>query len=114
MTTNYRWRKYFSETRYFGTVGVQNVSTTIDTESFYSIRRNISFIIEYFELFLGDGMYFQSESIYTTQEYQYTQFERPYVYLTGNCWDFGVDHDFNGVFEELAIDFEVNSTRASD
>ncbi len=114
MTTNYRWRKYFSETRYFGTVGVQNVSTTIDTESFYSIRRNISFIIEYFELFLGDGMYFQSESIYTTQEYQYTQFERPYAYLTGNCWDFGVDHDFNGVFEELAIDFEVNSTRASD
>ncbi|MHA2154687.1 MAG: hypothetical protein ACXABU_05065 [Candidatus Hodarchaeales archaeon] len=114
MTTDYRWRKYFSETRYFGTVGVQNVSTTIDTESFYSIRKNVSFIIEYFELFLEYEMYFRSESIYTTQEYQYTRFEKPAVYLTGNFSEFGVDHDFNGVFEELAITFEVNSAQASD
>ncbi len=105
------WGRYISEVKSFTTVGIHNISVFLNTDGLFSFRRNISFIIKNFYLSLTEGMWIHYDSLYTTQIYQYIQFEIPSAYFTGNCRDFGIDHEDDGFYDELVVGFEVNSSQ---
>ncbi|MFX0124988.1 MAG: hypothetical protein ACFFAE_15255, partial [Candidatus Hodarchaeota archaeon] len=48
---------------------------------------------------------------YSTRNYNYTEFNPPAAYLTGNYWDKGVDTDIDGKIDKIQIDVEVNVTQ---
>ncbi|PWI47560.1 hypothetical protein CEE45_10930 [Candidatus Heimdallarchaeota archaeon B3_Heim] len=112
--TDQCWTQYFYEMSTFVTIGVQNVTIAIDTDRYYSIRRNTSFRIEYLEFTMDFGVNIRIELPYTTQEYQYTEFEKPAVYFTGRFWDFGVEGASEDIYELLALTCEVNSSQIGD
>ncbi len=94
-------------------IGIQNVTFFADTISFYSLRKNTSFIITDFGI-RDQEEYSQTwrGSLYTTRVYSYKEFNPPPVFLTGNNWDYLVDENTDGIFEELVIEVEVNITQA--
>ncbi len=94
-------------------IGVQNVTFFADATSFYSLKNNTSFIITYFQI-RDQEEYSQSwrGSLYTTQEYSYKEFNPPPAFLTGNNWDYLVDANTDGIYEEFKIEVEVNITKA--
>ncbi|RLF35985.1 MAG: hypothetical protein DRN03_04260, partial [Thermoplasmata archaeon] len=47
---------------------------------------------------------------YITSTYNYTDFQKPPVELTGNYTDYGVDVDGDGLYDYLTIEVEVNVT----
>jgi parallel beta-helix repeat protein len=47
-----------------------------------------------------------------TRVYNYTEFDPPAVYLTGNYNDWGLDSDADGLFNQLIIEVELNITIA--
>lgn len=46
---------------------------------------------------------------YTTNFYNYTDFQKPNAYFTGAFMDYGVDVDGNGLFEYIAMVTEINT-----
>ena len=61
----------------------------------------------YLEDFLG-----YMDSVSLSRVYNYTEFDRPIAYLTGNISDRGVDTDGDGLFNYLEVGVEVNVTEA--
>jgi len=51
---------------------------------------------------------------YTTSAYNYTDFQRPSVALTGYYSDYGTDTDGNGLYDYLTIDVGVNVANAGE
>jgi hypothetical protein len=90
--------------------GVQDVSVEVDMGLMYSLQLNSSFLVQ--EISIRDLHGEAIDKIFSlpkeTQNYEYTAFNAPVVYLTGSYWAQGADIDNDGTFDELAIAARVN------
>ncbi|MFQ5979146.1 MAG: hypothetical protein ACE5OZ_13555 [Candidatus Heimdallarchaeota archaeon] len=95
--------------------GVQNTSVLTETNIFYSQRLNTSYVIS--QIMLYDHKYEivdQAFSAYTTQIYDYNEFDLPGASLTGKYSDHGADADSDGKFDQVVVVLEVNVTQPGD
>ncbi|UCG00315.1 MAG: hypothetical protein JSW11_11770 [Candidatus Heimdallarchaeota archaeon] len=92
--------------------GFHNVSLIFDASLVYSLRNNsISFEVEYVRIRNEDnGLMEEASYAYTTRAYNYTEFDIPRAFATGNFWDSGLDSDSDGKFDQIQIGLEVNIT----
>lgn len=95
--------------------GVTNVSFSFDARSFYSLRNDTSFKLEYLQI-RGENyeMMDYASSPYTTRVYNYTEFDFPDASLTGNFRGQAVVREGDNKFKELEFDIEINVTEASN
>ncbi|MHA2096098.1 MAG: NosD domain-containing protein [Candidatus Hodarchaeales archaeon] len=82
----------------------------------YSERLETTFQVESIQIKTGINFY-ASEllvaevfSVYSTREYSYEEFNVPPNFLNGKYYDEGIDSDGDGLFDYLAIIFEINVT----
>ncbi len=72
---------------------------------------NITFNIQIIELYNSNNALIDETSpSYTTREYHFTEFDVPNLIVTGKYLDFGNDTDSDGLFNELIVQIEVNSS----
>ncbi|MHA2102855.1 MAG: right-handed parallel beta-helix repeat-containing protein [Candidatus Hodarchaeales archaeon] len=106
---------YYGSANGFWNIGLQNVSVRFDTYSFYSQRVSTAYVIEY--VYIANASYYTMDQMYpyiSTQIYNYTEFDLPGAYFTQKYWDYGLDTDADGTFNQLVIEIEVNITQAGD
>lgn len=105
----------FWDSRYeFRGVGLHWISFEINGPEIYRERVNSSFRLTecriirdtYYEWRIVD----QGYPDFSTRVFNYSEFNPPNAYLTGNYWDRGVDTDLDGKFDEIIVDVEVNVT----
>jgi parallel beta-helix repeat protein len=95
--------------------GVQNVTITIDATLFYSRRINTSYDLRTLRVSdIHHNDVFTGYQLYTTRVYNYTEFDIPKVFFTGNYWDRGEDTDQDGKFDVVIIDVEVNVSQEGE
>ncbi|MFX1506902.1 MAG: hypothetical protein ACFFDC_12430 [Promethearchaeota archaeon] len=113
-TVNYDqggWDEWTDHNDFFN-VNLHNLSFHFDASLLYSHRSDLSFKVEYISIM--DESYSdlidEASSPYTTRVYNYTEFDIPKAFLTGNFWDWGVDTNFDGKYDQLVITAEINAT----
>lgn len=95
--------------------GDQSMQLRFDGFSIYKHRVNGPYILNYVILCTDNSEFMDAQAdAYTTSAYNYTQFQRPPVVLTGNYSDHAVDIDSDGVYEYLTVDVEVIVTNAGN
>ncbi|MFW9906790.1 MAG: hypothetical protein ACFFFH_20970, partial [Candidatus Thorarchaeota archaeon] len=88
-----------------------NISFYFDASLLYSHRNDFSFEIEYISIRDEHfNLMYEISCPYTTRVYNYFEFDIPKAFLTGNFWNWGVDTNFDGKFDQLAITVEINVT----
>jgi hypothetical protein len=115
VNTSYSGWSEWRDTYGYWVTGIYNISLSFDTSSFYSTHENNTFYLENIEIRDSDwntiGRVFFP---YTTRIYNYTEFDVPGAYLTGNYWDNTEDTDSDGKINFLVFTIEVNVTRKGD
>ncbi|MFW9855130.1 MAG: hypothetical protein ACFFFG_08710 [Candidatus Thorarchaeota archaeon] len=104
-------RSFSISAQYPYSKGIQNISFSMSGEDIFRLHKDSSFryeIVRIRDLF--DRIHDIAYDVYTTQEYGYSQFRRPFVYFTGKYTDIGRDIDNNGLFEALIFSIEINVT----
>ncbi|MFX1283027.1 MAG: right-handed parallel beta-helix repeat-containing protein [Promethearchaeota archaeon] len=95
-------------------VGTHIVSVFINVtfSTVYSHQLNTSYVIAWARLYWDRNPIFEVSTPYTTRVYNYTEFDLNLALLTGNYYDYGVDLDADGRFDELVIDVEIDFIEA--
>ena len=92
-------------------IGIQNRSIVFSGESIYSSRTNGTFqVVNLILLDEKEQIIDYQSNPYTTNNYQYTSFQRPSVYFTNNFTDRANDTDGDGIYDELEITVEMNAS----
>lgn len=88
--------------------GGQSMLLGFDGLSIYKHGVNGPYNLSYIILYDENGTLVDLRSdAYTTYAYDYRDFQRPPVELTGNYSDYGTDIDSNGLYDYLTVDVEV-------
>lgn len=108
------WDSHFRDYIYRSlTTGVQNISLRIYVTLAYSMRTDTAYVFDDISIYdTEDNRIDWVEQPHITRVYAYSEFDPPNAFLTGNCWDQGVDTDLDGTFDELSVNFEVNVSQA--
>jgi hypothetical protein len=100
------------------TVGIQYLNITVLGPEIFSSHlnpQNVSEIsLRYMETFGYVDYLGGIDSIALSRVYNYTEFDPPKAYLTGNILDRGVDTNGDGLYDYLEVDVEINVTTASE
>jgi hypothetical protein len=95
--------------------GIHNIIVYFDASQYYSLQKEITFVIKDVEIHDSDWNYITgASSPYETRFYSYKEFDKPVVFLTGNYWAIGEDLNLDGKFDQLTIIFEVRFTQAGE
>ncbi len=106
---------FYEEVQIFEIVGIHTHSIAIEVSSLYSYQLNTSYAVETIRIESWDRKKFgQARFSHITRVYNYTEFDPPAVFLTGNYNDWGLDSDANGLFNQLIIEVELNITIPGD
>jgi len=93
------------------TEGMNLVQLKFDGKEFYKSKYNGKFVLKYLNLYKKEeGVWNYKDSkyeAYTTLSYNYTQFEKPPAYFTGNYSDFGIDLNNNSLYDYLVINVSI-------
>ncbi|MHA2100425.1 MAG: hypothetical protein ACW99A_17250, partial [Candidatus Kariarchaeaceae archaeon] len=111
-TANISDDTYYNSTNSYWNVGIQNITIIIEVITYYSEHMNTSYNLEYARI--RDNNYNILDTIYpdySTRIYNFSEFDPPEVYFTGNYIDKGLDTDGDGKYNHLTIDIEVNVTQ---
>ncbi|MFX0086131.1 MAG: NosD domain-containing protein [Candidatus Hodarchaeota archaeon] len=106
-------RSYLEEVVEVWEVGIHTVSTYFNITPLYSQQINSDYNVRFVRIknetsnIIGLVNY-----PHITRLYNYTEFDPPAIYLTGNYNDWGNDYDGNGLFNQLIIEVELNITIA--
>jgi hypothetical protein len=103
-------------------IGVHNVTVYLSGESIYDEGVDGPYTVNYVELYfdnITEIIIDESDYMYTTQSYLYTDFDAPgevtpEPYLTDEYSDYGVDLNSNGKYEYLVIEVGFNATYAGE
>ncbi len=92
--------------------GTFNLSFSIKTRSRYEQKIGRFYtlsLVQFLENWYFPEMFDEkARKVYTTRIYNYSEFDPPNVYLTDFYWDYGFDSDFDGYFNQLIIQVELN------
>jgi len=92
---------------YFST-GIQLVELSFDGVAIYTHGSNGSYNLKVIRLYDNVGNIVDVQyNVYNTTAYNYTDFQRPIIKLTGVFSDYGVDIDVDGFYDYLAIEIEA-------
>ncbi|RJS73907.1 PKD domain-containing protein, partial [Methanophagales archaeon] len=94
--------------------GIQTLELNFDGISIYNHKANGTYNLS-LELYdeYGTPIDYRYDA-YTTSAYNYTDFQRPSVALTGYYSDYGTDTDGNGLYDYLTIEVGVNVANSGD
>ena len=77
--------------------------------------QNVSIVQLYYSSSTTTSEYMDGfDSIALSRMYNYTEFDPPSAYLTGNILDHGVDTNGNGLYDYLEIGIEIEVTAAGE
>jgi hypothetical protein len=90
--------------------GAQIVTISFDGNEIFTDRLSGNYILS--DAYIADENMDEIDwriNAYTTAtSYDYTEFQSPDIYMTGNYSDLGIDIDTDGAFDYLAVDVEIN------
>ncbi|MHA2094297.1 MAG: hypothetical protein ACW98F_06705 [Candidatus Hodarchaeales archaeon] len=112
---NFDYRKTL-QTRFNGLVpGMQNYTFEFNPREAYDRLINTTIHIDYLSFFgySYEGM-MEFWPLYTTREYQNSEFDLPQACLTGKIENLGTDIDGDGLYDYLKIKIEINISIAGD
>ena len=94
-------------------VGIQTIELDFDGVSIYLNGVNGPDYLKYLTLFNGVGALMDTlnNAYTTTGTYNYSDFQRPLVGLTGSYSDYGTDEDSDGKFDKLTVEMGVLLSR---
>gem|GEM_PF-1222081 len=93
--------------------GIRNITMRFDGVEIYNTGCNGSF--ETLLILDGDGERHSMDYMsYSTNDYVYTNFQRPPAEFTGNFVDYGLDTDNDTLYDYLVIEAEVNVTKSGE
>jgi hypothetical protein len=100
-------------------IGLNPIYLNFSVLEFYNIKTNGTFILEYLRLYddhKEDPILLDQKEpdTYTTSFYNYEDFEKPSLEVTGNFSDYGTDLDGNGLYDYLTIRVPINVTEAGE
>jgi len=91
--------------------GINIVQLKFAGREIYKSKYNGKFVLKYLNLYKKEeGVWNYKDSkyeAYTTLSYNYTQFEKPPAYFTGNYSDFGIDLNNNSLYDYLVINVSI-------
>ena len=106
------WIDYDSNSTYLD-VGLENVQLQFYGPSIYNSEESGNFDVD-MDLYDVDNDRILDSTTNTTSYYNYTDFERSPAEFTGNFDDYGLDTDGDGLYNYLAVEAEVNITKAGE
>lgn len=104
----------YNESSYQLAIGIYSINLSFDASNFYSLYANSSFIVDYIDIHdtqTGEILV-RVLNPYITRVYNYNEFKKPVVFLTGNFWDYGEDFDSDGKFDGVTLVIEANFTES--
>ncbi|WP_300465295.1 GEVED domain-containing protein [Desulfobacula sp.] len=88
--------------------GAQTMILAFEGTSIYLNGENGPYYLKYLTLYNSSGELMDTiNDAYTTTAYDYTDFQRPLIGLTGSYVDSGVDSDADGKYDKLVVDIGV-------
>ncbi|MHA1978635.1 MAG: hypothetical protein ACW98I_17165 [Candidatus Hodarchaeales archaeon] len=88
--------------------GFSNISVVFSSRVFVTIRQDTSYVVLKVEISHMTGIVAVIDSPYTTQRYNYDEFELPEALLSGDYSDYGRDPDSDDKYEQIVIQCDVN------
>ncbi|MFX0085601.1 MAG: NosD domain-containing protein [Candidatus Hodarchaeota archaeon] len=100
---------FYREREVFQTEGIQIHEIDFDVSGLYSQQLNTSYVVSKIRIESREHQNLgEARFSHITRTYNYTEFDPPEAFLTGNYNDRGIDTDANGLINQLIIEVEVN------
>ena len=94
-------------------IGIHTLLLRFDGYKIYNIGYSGQFKAD-LDLYTIDGWNWIDDAEYTTQSYNYYEFDGPPIEFTGNFNDYGLDTDQDELYDYLVVEVEVNVTEQGE